>query len=435
MVKIIHMSDTHLGYRAKRGAINKWAIDNYSRPYEQEIYDTFKKVMEDISNLKDIDFVVHCGDMFHIPSLNLTYTPPEPARRALIEGLEIFFTNTINKVPFIYIEGNHGVFRKYDYTPFESHINKENYPNIFYYKEKDLINSIKSDKPLNIEFKEKRVRFYLFPYFEFNSFEGYKSIYDKWVENQKPPNDDYINIAVAHGSKLDGTLHEKVRSDDFGYDYIALGHEHGLREESRNRYYSGSLLPLNFKEIIEKQGYLIVNIDDSTKRLKVEKVFTDILLKRPFSLNVMDISPQDTSAELRNKILNKLRKFTSKKGFNSMTSARVKINFKGEFTFNKIWQINDTMSKIRRECFSETEKYNIMQLIWKISNISKYFEDDISSGRIIDYILKNPSEEFKQFVNEKLSDEESEFDVEKLTQFGIKTINYALKIMDKEKEV
>lgn len=118
-----------------------------------------------------------------------------------------------------------------------------------------------------------------------------------------------------------------------------------------------------------------------------------------------------------------------------MTSARVKINFKGEFTFNKIWQINDTMSKIRRECFSETEKYNIMQLIWKISNISKYFEDDISSGRIIDYILKNPSEEFKQFVNEKLSDEESEFDVEKLTQFGIRAINYALKIMDKEKEV
>ena len=58
MVRIVQMADTHLGYRARRGTINKWAIENYSRPYEQEIYDTFLKVMEDVSRIKNLDFLV-----------------------------------------------------------------------------------------------------------------------------------------------------------------------------------------------------------------------------------------------------------------------------------------------------------------------------------------------------------------------------------------
>jgi hypothetical protein len=53
MVRIVQMADTHLGYRARRGTINKWAIQNYSRPYEQELYDAFLKVMEDVSRIKN----------------------------------------------------------------------------------------------------------------------------------------------------------------------------------------------------------------------------------------------------------------------------------------------------------------------------------------------------------------------------------------------
>ena len=84
MVKIVHMADTHLGYREGRGSINKWAIENYSRPYEQDIYDGFLKVMEDISKIKDLDFLVHSGDIFHLPFLKNSYPPQEPARRVLI---------------------------------------------------------------------------------------------------------------------------------------------------------------------------------------------------------------------------------------------------------------------------------------------------------------------------------------------------------------
>ena len=436
MVKIVHMADTHLGYREGKGTINKWAIPNYSKPYEQNIYDVFKKVMEDISKIKNLDFLVHCGDMFHIPHLNNPHPPPEPARRVLKNVMDIFFENTKDQVPIIYVEGNHGVFRGYEYTPFESHFNKKNYPNLYYFKERDLLDAIKSNTPLNLEFLDKKVRFYLFPYFEFNSFETYKASYDSWIENQRPPeNDNFINIAVAHGSKIDGTLHKKVRSDDFGYDYIALGHEHILKEETKNRYYAGCLLPLNFKEIYQNQGYLVINIDNKTKDLELEKIYTGNLLKRPFEVIEININPQDSMTDLTHKINDVLNDYLSDDGFDAITSARLKLNFIGEMTFEKNWQINDLMSKIRRETFSKTDKFNILQLIWYISDISEFIEDDIGSGVIEDYILDKPDEEFKIFVEEKLRDDKSQFNIDKLTRFGMEAIKKALKIMDKEKEV
>jgi len=429
------MADTHLGYRAKKGVINQWAIENYSKPFEQDIYDCFIQVMKDLSMKEDVDFIIHCGDMFHIPSKLSTYPPPEPARMALKAGLDVFFQNTDNKVPFIYIEGNHGIFRGYDYTPFESHISKEKYPNLYYFKERDLINAIKKNQPLSIEFKEKKIRFFLFPYFEFKNVESYNIAYDKWIEKQRPPeNDDFINVAVAHGSDLDKTLHKILRYNDYEYNYIALGHEHGMNKTNKKINYSGGLLPLNFKEIRENQGYLVVNINENSKELNIKEVFTDNL-SRQFEETEIHVSPQDSSQELEKKILKLLRRYQSEIGFDHKTSARLKIDFKGEMTFEKVWQINDLMIKIRRDCFSQTDKYNIMQLIWKTSDISEEFEDDLSAGIIEDYILEKPDEEFKQFVNEKLKDDKSQFDIDKLTKFGMESIKKALSIMDKEKEV
>ncbi|MFX1501773.1 MAG: exonuclease SbcCD subunit D [Promethearchaeota archaeon] len=435
MVKIVHMADTHLGYRTRRGTINKWAIENYSKPYEQEIYDCFLKVMNVVSKINDLDFLVHCGDMFHQPSKLSSYPPPEPARRTLKQGLQLFFKNTNNQVPFIYVEGNHGVFQAYEYTPFESHINKDQYPNLFYFKQRDLIEAIKSNKSLSLEFPDKKVRFYLFPYFEFKSFERYETYYDNWIQNQEPKDNKYINIAIAHGSAIDDTLHNKINSDDFAYDYVALGHEHGFRRVSKNHYYSGSLLPLNFKEIYENQSYLIVNINEKTQELNVERISTDELLNRPFEVISIPAKAKLSVSDLENQIQDEIIDHIRGDNFDYRTAARLKINLEGEITFERNWQFNEMMSKIRRNLFSQPEKYNILQLIWKILDISETLEDDISTGLIIDYILENPEDEFKNFIKEKLSEDKTEYNIEKLTEFGISALKRALRIMEKEKEV
>jgi DNA repair exonuclease SbcCD nuclease subunit len=429
------MADTHLGYRTRRGTINKWAIENYSKPYEQEIYDCFLKVMEDISNLKDLDFLVHCGDIFHQPYKDSSYPPPEPARRTLKQGLKLFFDNTNNQVPLIYIEGNHGVFQGFEYTPFESHINKDEFPNLYYYKERDLLNAIKSHKSLSLEFPTKKVRFYLFPFFEFKSFEIYESAYDNWIQNQKPKDNEYINIAVAHGSAGDETLHNKINSDDFNYDYVALGHEHGYKQVSKNHYYSGSLLPMNFKERYENQSYLVVSISEKTKDLTFNKVFTGNLLTRPFEIIGVTANANDSITEIKDKIESEIIEIIGEAGFNYKTAARLKIIIEGEMTFEKNWKLNELMARIRRNLFSQPDKYNVMQFLWKISDISETLEDDISSGLIIDYILDKPDNEFKTFVREKLREDKTEYSIEKLTEFGMVAIKKALKIMEKEDEV
>jgi DNA repair exonuclease SbcCD nuclease subunit len=245
----------------------------------------------------------------------------------------------------------------------------------------------------------------------------------------------YIDIAVAHGSEADDTLHKSIKFDDYQYDYIALGHEHGLIPKSNNRYYAGCLLPMNFKELFEKQGYLIVDIDEKTRGLNIKEISTTQLISRPFEMVDIEVTPKDSSEELRGAITRELNKYTDSEGFNPKTSARLKFNFVGEMTFEKVWQINDLMIKLRRKCFSEEETYNIFQLIWQTVDISEYSENDVSPGIIEDYILDNPEQEFKGFVNEKLSNEKTKFDVEKLTFFGMGAIKSALKILDKEEEV
>jgi len=61
------------------------------------------------------------------------------------------------------------------------------------------------------------------------------------------------------------------------------------------------------------------------------------------------------------------------------------------------------MAKIRSESFSQSDKFNILQIIWKIFDRSEDAENDISPGSIQDYILEHPDEEFKAFVKEKLT--------------------------------
>ena len=157
-------------------------------------------------------------------------------------------------------------------------------------------------------------------------------------------------------------------------------------------------------------------------------------MKRSFVIVPIDVNPKQSKSDLETLINSEINKYISDKGFNPRTSARLKFNFSGEITFEKNWQINELISKIRRECFSQPEKYNIMQIIWTISDISETFEDDISAGIIQDYILERPDEEFRIYVEEKLSEDKSQYDINKLTNFGMNALRNALKMMEKEKE-
>jgi DNA repair exonuclease SbcCD nuclease subunit len=91
-MKILHFSDTHLGFQAF-DCVNAEGIN----AREQDVYDAFERVVERILETKP-DVVIHSGDFFHRPS---------PSNRALTFGLEQLKRLCDAKIPIVLIAGNH----------------------------------------------------------------------------------------------------------------------------------------------------------------------------------------------------------------------------------------------------------------------------------------------------------------------------------------
>ena len=95
-MKIIHFSDTHLGYN-DLDVINEENINQR----EADFYDAFSQVIKQIIEIKP-DYIIHTGDLFHRSS---------PSNRAITFAIQQF--NIINElnIPFILIAGNHSTPR------------------------------------------------------------------------------------------------------------------------------------------------------------------------------------------------------------------------------------------------------------------------------------------------------------------------------------
>lgn len=72
-MKIVHLSDTHLGY-SNFDKVNDLGV-NFR---EQDFYDAFERVVSQILEIKP-SIVIHSGDFFHRPS---------PSNRAMTFALE-----------------------------------------------------------------------------------------------------------------------------------------------------------------------------------------------------------------------------------------------------------------------------------------------------------------------------------------------------------
>ena len=113
-MKIIHFSDTHLGY-------NDLDIldENNINQREADFYKAFSDIVEQIKEIKP-DYIIHTGDLFHRSS---------PSNRAITFALEKFKEIDELNIPFVLIAGNHSTPR----TNLSSPILKifENFKNIY----------------------------------------------------------------------------------------------------------------------------------------------------------------------------------------------------------------------------------------------------------------------------------------------------------------
>lgn len=275
-IKIAHIADTHLGYR-QYGLIER----------EEDYYDNFRKITNDILE-KNIDYVIHCGDLFE---------QPKPPIKALLTAQECFTKMIENGIEIFVIAGNHDIQQR----------RKTVLPQELYLNDKFHILSTKNN---NVTLKED-IFLAGIPYLQ-KSFED--KIKEILYELASKAETHKHKILMLHGSiknKFEFNPEFENETIPKGFDYYAMGHIHQriLEKDFHEGIlsYPGSTEIKDKGEIQDwknnKKGYNLLTIDDKINieyvNIQVERKFIDKSIK----YTQLDESLDEIENEIKNDIL------------------------------------------------------------------------------------------------------------------------------------
>ncbi|NPA55695.1 MAG: DNA repair exonuclease [Epsilonproteobacteria bacterium] len=261
-MKILHFSDTHLGFSEFDG-VNK---DNINKR-EADFYDAFLEVFKQIRHLKP-DYIIHTGDFFHRIS---------PSNRAITFAVDIMSKINSLNIPFVMIAGNHETPRSVLSAP--------------------ILSIFDSFENVYVAYKQ------CYEVFEFDEvvFHALPHINDEAQRvaqiEQISPHPSKMNICLLHCSIKGDYLMEEF--GEFVYpqdklavleqmDYVALGHWHGFKKVFANAYYSGSLAATSISDTRAK-GFVMY--DTHTKKAN----FLQIPYRKIIKQTIQDIAQIDTT--------------------------------------------------------------------------------------------------------------------------------------------
>ena len=246
-MKILHVSDTHLGYSAYR----KTTEDGINLR-EIDIYNAFEQFIE-YSIKSKADLILHAGDLFD------SVRPNNRALKCAIKQIDLL---SKEHIPFIVIAGNHEhpklketghIFSIFDHM--------ENvYP----------IYNAKYEK-LSFEIKKEKVLIHALPQCEL------KTKFNEELKKIKPSSDFDYNILLTHGAVSGikvfsmNEFNELIIPSEViknNFDYIALGHFHKYTKLSKNVFYSGSTERLSFSEAADKKGFIEIELSEGSFKQK-----------------------------------------------------------------------------------------------------------------------------------------------------------------------
>ncbi len=250
-MKILHVSDTHLGYSAYRQMttdnINQREIDNYN---------SFQKII-DYAIKSKTDLVIHSGDLFD---------SVRPNNRAITFSLRQILRLSRSNIPFLIISGNHEQPRLKEtghiFSIFD-HIENV-YP----------IYNLKYEKH-NFNIENNKISIHAIP----QTLTREKFIY--YLNKIKINESSDFNILTLHGC-IKGIkefsmneFNELIIPDKYlnnNFDYIALGHYHKHTKISDNCQYAGSTEHFSFSEAKDDKGFIEITIDKKNFNIKFIKI-------------------------------------------------------------------------------------------------------------------------------------------------------------------
>lgn len=264
-MKIVHLADTHLGFRQLR------ATDNDGRNQrEQDIYEAFGRAIERIVELSPAA-VVHAGDLFD------GFHPSSAALGVALDGMAELRNA---RIPVILIAGNHSTPR---FTSAE---------HVFAILDRFEAAQAVWREPRTVHIGDLAV--HAIPH------QREAELLVEHLRVAAPDPNARFNVLIAHlgleGLPLVGggesnaiSLSGRDIEQAAGFDYIALGHLHihaGVRE---NAAYAGSLERLNWHDTATKKG--IVEIDlEADPRSDDFLVFHELAARAQVELDPIDAS-------------------------------------------------------------------------------------------------------------------------------------------------
>lgn len=245
-MKILHFSDTHLGFND----LDKVGPNGVNLR-EQDFYDTFKFVINQALEIKP-DLIIHSGDFFHRPS---------PPNRPMIFALEQLNRLAAAKIPIVVIAGNHETPKTIYTSP--------------------ILKAFKTIKSIHPIFGQG------YQTFTFGDLvvHGLPHINDERVlfteMDKVDPVSGKYNIILLHTS-----IGKRYIMEEFGeqlypperlellnkFDYVALGHWHNFQKVSvlEKAWYVGSTERMSDTEAGKEKGFAVFHLE---KNKPVEPIF------------------------------------------------------------------------------------------------------------------------------------------------------------------
>lgn len=247
IVRIAHLSDTHLGYRA----LAKSHPDSGRNQRAVDIERAFGWAIDDLLT-RNVDLVIHSGDLFH---------HSRPVFPAIGAAIRQFRKVERQGIPAVVIAGNHDTPRLRTtgsvYGLLESAL-----PEVHFFGGYEDIDP----------FELAGIMVTVVPHGRLTNPEP-PSVYP--VANQR-------NVLITHGFVpnmpapvgLRETGDEEIGEYllDSAFDYIALGHYHLSGQARPNAWYAGSTERIGWGDLETEPGYLIINLGEKGVPPVVERI-------------------------------------------------------------------------------------------------------------------------------------------------------------------
>ncbi len=249
-LRIAHISDTHLGYRALGKTDPLTGRNQRSIDVEQ----AFARAIDDILE-RDVDLVVHSGDLFN---------QTRPPYAAIGAAMRQFQRLEEAGIPTVVIGGNHDTPRLRSSGSVFSLMHLVA-PNIHF---------VGGYETKIIPFPELDLTVTAIPH-------------GRLTEPMPPaafPNAATRNLLITHGfvPGMEQMAHKEPGEEEIDetllppdFDYIALGHYHIRSHPRDNAWYAGSTERFGFGDARVETGYLIVELGERGSEPAVETVSTN----------------------------------------------------------------------------------------------------------------------------------------------------------------